>query len=532
MKTKQLTIWAFLFLLLSGCAQLNIDETTPLDYMTGSGLCNITKETSVTNSSLFYHESTGLVLLPVRSPRLVEYNPNETDKDSIIAYALKVSPQTVLQQKQIEQMEGIIVSYIPFGYEPVSIRDADVSTLNKLPSDTQNIPFVQTIGKADNGRPATSLSGTETLIKIPSLYIEWPVSLPLPQNIDYEILYLIKRLPDQPKGVYPSFYNLVFQTYDPVLNSNVRLNKLKVRISKYGTTLSEQLTDSKGYMRINANQALYESEPMSYSITAVLSTPKWTITRETSITTPIHTALGTLSQYYDVNNPIDTIYLTLSSMTTEFEIHRAIDYYRNGVHELSNTILSDENSLMIAASDSTSLAGHGKEYWDWIVPDGANIVIYNHGLELPQLMGVIFHEIGHSRKDYAEGAEYYSTDEEKLIHESYASFIGYHLSRKYYVFKGYYLSSTDYEWFNVQHRQYWFGSGNYTPLFVDLIDSFNQGDGFPNFVYDSISGVPVLSVDRLGVFSNCMADFVSSIAPMVGVYFTQSQLDDLLDFYL
>lgn len=529
MKTKYFLTLLLLLLLFSGCAQMNLEDPSVVKSVE-LGDTPITKVDS--NSSLYYHESTRLVLRAVSNPEFIPYDPNNIVRDSIAGFALKVTPRTVQQQKQLEKMEGIKVSYIPFGYEPVRMSKwINFNTLTKLPNETERIFVKPSIGKANN-MLVESLSNEEILICLPSLYIEWPASKTLPEDIDYEIMYSIKKLPDQHKGVYPSYYHLVFQTYDSVLNANVRLSNLKVRISKSGSTLSEQLTDSKGYIKINANQALYESEPMTYSITAILSSPKWTITRETSNTTPIHTALGTLSQYYDVNNPVDTIYLTLSSQTTEFEIHRAIDYYRNGTHELSSTIISDENSLMIAASDSTSLSGHAIEYWDYIVPNGANIVVYNHGLSNQELFGVIFHEIGHARKDYAEGTTYYSTDEEKLIHESYASFVGYHLSRKYYIAKGYYLSTDNYEWFNIQHRQYWFGTGPYTPLFVDLIDSYNQGDGYPLFVYDSISGVPILSVDRLGVFSDDISDFISNIAPMVNVYFSQSQLDALLDKYL
>ena len=184
---------------------------------------------------------------------------------------------------------------------------------------------------------------------------------------------------------------------------------------------------------------------------------------------------------------------------------------------------------MIAASDSTSTVYNGVEYWN-SATGVANVVIYDNGLNTQNLMGVIFHEIGHARKDYAQEASYYNTSEQILFHESFASFIGYHLSRKYYIAKGYSITSSDYMTFNNQHRQLW-TSGAYSPLFIDLTDTFNQSSYLSFLVDDSISGVPILSIDRLGVFSNSFTDFNTNIAPMVGVYFTQTQLNTMLSYY-
>lgn len=470
------------------------------------------------DSTLCFHESTGLVLRHTQNSAFVPFDSLDVvAKGGIMGYALKIIPDSFSQQKRIEQLKGIKVSYIPFGYEPVYIpsgTDINSLSLKKYPDDTKEI----------------STRNVDTKIKLPALYIEWPVELTLPSDMDYEILYAIVSHQNQTREVYPNTYHLVFQTCDTVLSSNIRLKNLKIRISKNGSVLSETLTDAKGHMKITANQALYESEPLTYSITAVLSSPKWTITRECNLATPVHTALGTLSQYFDINNPLDTIYITLSSSTTEYEIHRAIDYYRNNTHELSNTILSSENSLKIAASDSTVSEKAGREVWDVEVPNGATIVIYNNGIGTRNLMGAIFHEIGHARKDYAEGATYINTSEQLLIHESYASFIGYHLSRKYYLDRGYTFLTSGYELFNIQHRQYW-SEWPYTSLFVDLTDDYNQGELAYFWVYDTISDVPILSIDRLGVFSHSLSDYVSGCSPLVGEYFRQGQLDTLLVRY-
>ena len=187
---------------------------------------------------------------------------------------------------------------------------------------------------------------------------------------------------------------------------------------------------------------------------------------------------------------------------------------------------------MISAPNYSSQVFDGKENWHNRVPNGADIIIFNNGLVTQQLMGVIFHEIGHARKDFAQGTTYDSTNSQLLIHESYASFIGYHLSRKYYVSKGYSLSGSNYIFFNGQHRQNWsYGLYNTSPLFVDLTDDFNEHAYVSYGVDDTISGVPILSIDQLGKLSIDLSDFVSNISPLVGVYFTQAQLNSMLSYY-
>lgn len=520
----------FIAVLMNSCVKESmIPYEEAVDYLEQQNTSPQTK--AETETVYYYHESTNLVLQQTLDSRFLDYDSTMHENDNISGYALKISPRSFMEQKRIEQLDGIKVSYIPFGYEPVCLSDdTEVRSFPfiPLPNDSKEVSAQSVIGKA-NERPNSFELRSPSRIRIPAMYVEWPKEFALPDDLDYEILYLIAKQPDQQRIVYPTRYWLVFRTYDSVLSSNVRLKNLKIRVSKNGSTISEQLTDSQGRIKITTDQASYESEPLTYSITAVSSSPKWTITREITNTTPIHTALGTLSQYYDVYNPVDTIYITLSSLTTEFEIHRAIDYYRNDTHELSGTIESTENSLMIAASDSTSTVYNGVEYWN-SATGVANVVIYDNGLNTQNLMGVIFHEIGHARKDYAQEASYYNTSEQILFHESFASFIGYHLSRKYYIAKGYSIPSSDYMTFNNQHRQLW-TSGAYSPLFIDLTDTFNQSSYLSFLVDDSISGVPILSIDRLGVFSNSFTDFNTNIAPMVGVYFTQTQLNTMLSYY-
>lgn len=221
----------------------------------------------------------------------------------------------------------------------------------------------------------------------------------------------------------------------------------------------------------------------------------------------------------------------LVNQNREYESAKEL-FERVIARQVSSTILSDENSLVIAASDSTVINDiHGNTYWS----DAENvdrITIYDSDVNTQTLMGVILHEIGHARKDYAQGANYYCNKQQRLIHESYASFIGYYLSRQYYISKGYSLTGTNYISFNGQNRQNWtYELSHASPLFVDLSDNLNQHTYLSIYVDDTISGVPISSIDQLGKNSIDLTGFINNISPLVGVYFTQSELNTMLSYY-
>lgn len=486
-------------------------------------------ETKTVSEDVYYHASTGLYLVPVRDTRLATYDSvmMVDSTPSFSGYALKILPRSYNEQIAIEQMDGIVVSYIPFGYEPISISPemAGDAGCVEMEDDTRTIQ-VQTSIRYDSDQKSFSAENEDgsSSIRIPALYVEWPIDKPLPEDMEYKIEYLILNNLESPRIHYPSNYHFVIRTYDSTLNRYVRLRNLKIQVSYNGLTLTNSSTNSKGYFKVTGNQANEASEPLSYTLTAILSSSKWKVIRNTNQTTPIHISLGTVSQYFDPSHPLDTMYVNLSSVSTEIEIHRALDYYYNSSHELSSSILSSESSLRVFAPTSSYPGVHGGTQWDNY---GALFVIYNNGLSLPELMGVIYHELGHARKFYAQNGPSGSTEDHYRIHESYACFIGYHMSRKYYLINGYSFSSGTYIWFNEQHKQYW-TTGRYTPLFVDLADDYNQSAESSIYVSDSISDVPITAIDSLGKYTNTTTHFITNAAPMVGVYFTQNQLDSLL----
>ena len=141
------------------------------------------------DSTLCFHESTGLVLRHTPNSAFVPYDSVNVANKGFVGYALRVVPKSFLQQKRIEQLIGVTVSYIPFGYEPVYMpAGTDIHSLKKYPDDTKEI----------------STRDVDSKIKLPALYIEWPVELDLPNDMDYEILYAITSHQNPTREVYPN----------------------------------------------------------------------------------------------------------------------------------------------------------------------------------------------------------------------------------------------------------------------------------------------------------------------------------------
>ena len=96
---------------------------------------------------------------------------------------LKVFPRNEKEQYELENMENIFVSYIPFScvYLPQDINNDEVDIYNsqvycKYVVDKE---YVET----------SSDSIVNTSLLMPVLYVSWPKSKPLPENYDFQIEY-------------------------------------------------------------------------------------------------------------------------------------------------------------------------------------------------------------------------------------------------------------------------------------------------------------------------------------------------------
>lgn len=527
MKTAiNITALSFLLLFLVSCEKKHLvrtdcDRETVLQSL-------ITKA----DNPCYYHEPTGLLITPKANTRLVSLDSDEYAKSNFTSYALKVFPRSYLEQRYIENLEDVIVTYVPFGYSPVSADNMSREVLHRsFTVFEEENPYTEMSECKQYVPDADVNSMKKAKIQLPTLYVEWPKEKPLPQGLCYDIIGGL-RGPGAGGGDLPLLYSypIVFRTYDSVLNEYVRLNKLKVYVDM-GEDDQIVYTNNKGCITVSNDVVGVTTQPKDYTLTVIMSSPDWTITRDSTSTTPINNYLGTVSSLGTlvVN---DTTYVTLSSLTTEYEIHRAVDFYHNTSHDFSSSINTGESLTIYSAVTDYDSTHNGRNYY-YPSTFVNRIIIYNNSLTLPNIMGSVFHEMGHARKNSA-GYDAYGSDSEIMLHESYASFIGWYLSRLYYETHGYIFPGEFNKMvFNTEHCQYWLFIYHlpYTPLLIDMCDLINQHSYNSSHVNDTITGCPISAIEYAGKISSSLTQFLTNISYLEGVYYTQAQLDVMMNYY-
>jgi hypothetical protein len=89
---------------------------------------------------------------------------------------------------------------------------------------------------------------------------------------------------------------------------------------------------------------------------------------------------------------------------------------------------------------------------------------------------------------------------DRFLQESFASYVGWYLTEKYYAELGYIKSPG--EDISGQDRQSWTPSvtgsmGYYSPLFVDLVDSFDQSSLYSTYNRDEIKSVHYATIMKI-----------------------------------
>lgn len=494
----------------------------------------LNEDTKSSVSLEYYHESTGLVLTPStkEEARLPLNDPNSTH------VAISFFPKNKREIDAIWQLEkqGAELSYIPFGYMiKRNSNDSDIRLLDKIEdyklicqeeSDYERLFLNDYDGFAPLGRSDTKLRKGNSCFY--ELYAICPVDIIIPEGLDYEKQFCINRGHDVP--FVPIGYNIQLETYDSLLEGYVPLRNVKIALSYQGLT-SYRFSNECGV--VNLDPAFYNqpiSEIKQTQVTCILSTQDWTITRDDSMT-PIHLYLGTIQQIWNNAGVLpfgnDLLPVRISSTTTELEIHRAVDYYFNSNHEISNFISQNESGTIIHAMSSTHPEGWLGCTWASI----SRINIYNVGNPNCKTISTVLHELGHIHHYCFDNYNYYNLCED-IVLESYASYVGWYVGELYYLSKGYVRPYYGAQ-INQQGRQYWTNSSgsNYSPFFVDLIDDFNQSYEGLSYINDTISGVPISFVENMIPLCNSLSSCHNYLNNNVGVYFTLNDLNLMYSYY-
>lgn len=450
--------------------------------------------------------------------------------------ALIVWPSSLEEQRKIELDTDIRVSYTPFGY-------------------TRKDHLIQEqYAEAGFTNVNSAVYDTDTLVEeyqySPSkLYVVWPLSKPIPETLEYSIcqelyipryyygvslddeydralemesLFLCGLIEDQPTKAdsgRPSLYpdgrdgrQGYLKAYDNTLGEYVPLCNVKVQIGVSGVPMLSEYTDSTGFFAFSVTC------PMSYSVNFIFQNTQWTVC-EYPYPSPSVISPGSVRDIWGTaTNTCSTINLPTSGIST---IQRGAAYiYRNsGLWEYQ------DSNLSITYHNTSSPDGYAGAFW----PVSRNIDIYpNSASRL--LISTVCHEIGHSIQRQEKGAYLEYNSNPKILRESFASFMGWYYGRQYYIDNGF-VEPYDGYMINDNSRQSWDKNSSswYTPLFVDMVDTYNQGISFNSRPYDSLSGCPLSIIRELSIDCTNIASLKQRVLNSVA-FFNATESDVLVYF--
>lgn len=487
-------------------------------------LVDCSKESSVSNARLGDSKITYMTILGTEMilSAIPEDSPSlQTKAGDATHYRVKFYPKSIEEQQYLDGLNGVSMSYVPFGYELVPDKSVDTklecdpfAELN--PYTERNIAMYCNDSRDNN---------KERIIHLPIMYAIWPINRTLPENIEYTIDSFIsmRGVPIEEDTRYP----LKIQTYDSLLGAYVPLKNIKVRVSYMGVS-AYQYTDNTGLVRIYTGLAniTNPSQIPSITITVLTAGRTWTICPQES-TIPYQTAIGTIGDLWPTS--VSTVTVNMISSTIQYEVFRATEYYHSVSNVFYPSILSSEQNpiIHICPQDLTNPDMQGSTN-----PQTKTVDIYHVGLSQPEEIAVVLHELAHIRKWHQLGqTSPYDTD--LWTHESYSCFLGAYLGEQYYLNKGFVKPYSDY-FINTMGQQHTWIIGSlyaYSPFYIDLIDSYNQNTYMYNLPYDEIQDVPVSLVDSLGIVSTSKNQSMAAMSDFVNVYYTLTQMNTFLSNY-
>lgn len=452
-------------------------------------------------------------------------------------YAVTVYPKSEEEQSKLEADDELKVAYIPFNYRcvPPQVSDYLDATLDRsshlltLPSKYKE-RFVISNNEGEQ---------REVYFSISPLYIVWPVSYPFPEGLDYTIDYSV-FLPKASINDTCSFASLAeiesirrcsfdslaitrdcfrrtisgtVVNYDNLLDSNLAMANLMIRF-QLGSSIIDTSTDTNGdYLAV---------VPDSYQMSCVYSQPRWKLT-ESNSTAPITKVMANVS---GLGNGIIHLFSNIEST-----VYRAAYCYFSENHPID--VPTNSTVLRIIMTRTTpgwmgcfTTPLIGTPYIE--ISDSA---ASNSG----RMFANVCHELGHYTQYYIRNNYLWYITLHSIIKESFASYISWRISHYYYTAVGGVDNGNTFSWdyYFGQDQQYWkkTKTSNYSPMFVDLYDNYNQGESDSSYNYDTISSVPNSIIISLATNNSNWGQIKNQLQNYIGLYFSQSDYNQYISPY-
>ena len=455
------------------------------------------------------------------------------------------------------------MSYVPFDY--VQLPD-DEQTKRMVANISVNKKFTEENSYSVVYDSMCAVGASEPImheLKLPILYVVWPCEKPLPNNFDYELDYSV-FLPDKTGEVSKTALSVVANrlleseaiglvtgdvpVYEKLLSSDTRstasnditlrgqmcvsddlldkyvpLCNMKIRF-QLGSNIWDAAVNSIGYFTITA------PIPTTATFTSILHTSDYKIT-SMNTTSPLSFSHGTVGSVW--SDLSVTIFRGFYANGPSYTAFRAANEYFNGAHYPS---WACSKELRIRTTSQYMQNGILSNYY-YNNKGEYYITVYNIDMEggYPidnTILGATLHEIGHYSQYLRESGYNGFSKVDDLLAESFASFIGWHIGEKYYLKLGYVRETTRFDDIVGQARQSWAKTdpasqgGVYSPLFVDLVDDYNQTN-----LNDQIKDFPIDVIWELEGLCRSWSMFKSELQKYVGVYYTASELNNYISAY-
>ncbi len=470
-------------------------------------------------------------------------------------YSLKFYPRSETEQWRIMRIEGLKYSFYPFEYLPLT--DKQVESLEVSRSSVPTLPFECRYSVTYTDLMTTEGPAEPQTIHLPTIYATWPVETPLPTDLEYEIveeLYLPKYngsesdpsvalleseiIPITPPWgddpVWPPVINLPrfkgrIMHYDEKLDTYIPLGGASVTM-RYGSNMVGAVTDNDGYF------VIYDYITSIATTWLDLSNYNYFVSSVANISAPYGEIIGLADDFpygieLDQAPTTTSIYLTTNTYPY-YETACAAYFYFYGDHNLEPKHQVDGLRMSIYdfipgdPGGRFTIYGDNKSYIEiydvtYVMNDN-----YVHTIE------TVFHELGHYNQFYEmEGDFDKMSNMQEFIAEAYASYVAYYLTNEYYSI--YNMSfAPDYLF---ESRQDWYkycGPSKYTPLFVDLFDTYNQSTNtIFNFPYDNLSGFSHEAMKLIAQEAVTWEVLKTILRSYINIFYSADDINVYLEYY-
>ena len=282
--------------------------------------------------------------------------------------------------------------------------------------------------------------------------------------------------------------------YDNIVGGAIPLHYVRVRARRWFTT-HIGYTNADGYYSCNGRF----KRPANYSI--AWETSRWDI-RDGNI----------VQAYY--NGPKKTgnwdLYISANKSIRYATIHRALyRFYFGNTNGLKRPTNTRKEKIAYLHKKGDGINGDYNRQWGMGV--WSDIRIYGQGSngwrEMSEIYSTTSHELGHAAH-YTTNRKTFGKSKTNLI-ESWARCVQYILTNQEYKELGVFNKLPDYPENNYNFQVWYKGYSNYTPLFIDLIDDFNQRTHQGNnaiYPDDEIHDMPVSVVQDIVFRSKSFSD--------------------------